>query len=191
MNNPELPKPELTKVDSHMMRVLETITENQGVEEFRNVGDWIIKASDVELPTYLHRLTMRMDEAETFHDGVRFGMGISGIKQPFTVPAPVVERHVYDFHAFRECGESLHDAAVRLGFETIESDPEMVACVEYLLPRLGYGNEIVFTAGAGYGELFAELSVRDSFNAQSAALLDAQYGHELDLPTEYLQDLDD
>lgn len=159
------------------MEIVREKADTEGVRWFQQVGEWVLRNSDPSLETYLRRVTLSMDEATTFCDGVKTGFGLLGIKDP--IPRHIAESHVEELRGFIHEGESLHQAVERLGFLVIEKDPEMVACVQYILPRLGYANEIVFTSGAGYGESLAELSARDQFNSQSIEMLEEEFGPEL------------
>ncbi len=163
---------------SYQMEMVEVVADTEGARKFKQIGEWVLRQSHVSLNTYLERATLYMKESETFHDGVKTGFGLLGVQEP--IPKHITESHVEDFRDFMNEGEKLHDAVVRLGFTVIEDDPEMVECVRYILPQLGYANELVFTSGAGYGELLAELSARDQFGSQSAEILDDRFGPELD-----------
>lgn len=160
------------------MEMVKALADVEGVRPFKQYGEWVLRNSDVSLSTYLERATLYMKEPETFHDGVKTGFGLLGVKDP--IPKHITESHVEDFRNFMKDNEKLHEAVVRLGFRVIEDDPEMVECVRYVLPRFGYANELLFTSGAGYGELLAELSARDQSSSQSIEMLDAEFGPELD-----------
>lgn len=176
MSEIERRKPNFVRVNEHQKEMVQEVVEYQGVRKFLEIGDHVMRRSDIALNGHLMRMLITMESATTFEDGVKTGFGIMSVDKSLAISKDVMEAHLDEFEAYRQPDESRQAAVTRLGMAVLDSDPNMVDCLEYLSPRFGYADNFMFATGAGYGEYLLELARREDIDSTSAQMLEAEYG---------------